>query len=200
MLFGPVPRYSGIGRPRCRGKRLPNPKAGARSARGWAKLQPEGKLCRSRFFLDRARAGTGEILNLYSRRWLIEVSFRDAKQFLGLNDPQNGWSRGKRSKPTPGPRPRGRGGRKAAERTAPFAWAVYGIVVVWYIGENRWKRDVAHRCKRSPWYRSKQTPSFNDMLAAMRVEIMAHRLLARPLRNRTLAETRDTQRSLGIAV
>ena len=37
------------------------------------------------------------------------------------------------------------------------------------------------------------------MLAAMRVEIMTHRLMARPLLNRTLAETRRTLRSLGMA-
>ena len=133
MLFGPVPRYAGIGRPRCRGKRLPNPKARARSVRGWAKLQPElygrktkllvktwtclwytatgqrlirvvltrdpkGNYADRAFFSTEHELAPEVILDLYSRRWLIEVSFRDAKQHLGLNDPQNGWSRGKRSK------------------------------------------------------------------------------------------------------
>ena len=67
----------------------------------------------------------------FARRWLIEVCFRDSKQLLGLNDPQNGWSRGVRRKkrPKPGPQPRGNRGRKAAERTTPFVWIVYGITV-----------------------------------------------------------------------
>ena len=234
MLFGPVPKYAGMGRPRCRGKRLPSPKARARSTRGWTKLElklygrntkllvktwtclwytatgqrlvrvvltrdPKGNYADRAFFSTEHELASEAILVLYARRWLIEVSFRDAKQYLGLNEPQNGWSRGKRSKQAPGPRPRGKRGRKAAERTTPFAWAIYGIVVVWYLGEKRWRRDVAERSKRCPWYRSKETPSFQDMLDAMRVEILAHRLLARPLLNRTIEETRGTLRSMGVA-
>ena len=234
MLFGPVPEYAGTGRPRRRGKRLPSPKARARSSRAWTRLElelygrrtkllvkswtclwytatgqrlirvvltrdPKGNYADRAFFSTEHELTPEAILALYAHRWLTEVSFRDAKQHLGLNDPQNGWSRGKRSKPKPGPQPRGKRGRKAAERTAPFAWVVYGIVVVWYLGENRWRRDVADRSKTFPWYRSKRSPSFEDMLAALRTEIMAHRLLARPLRTSTLAETRRTLRALGIA-
>jgi hypothetical protein len=160
---------------------------------------PKGNYADRAFFSTEHELAPKEILTHYAGRWLIEVSFRDAKQYLGLNDPQNGWSRGKRSKRVPGPRPRGNRGRKAAERTAPLAWTIYGIVVVWYLGENRWRRDVADRAKRCPWYRSKLTPSFYDMLGAMKTEVMAHRLLARPLRTRTLAETRETLRALGVA-
>ena len=76
---------------------------------------------------------------------------------------------------------------------------IYGIIVVWYLGENRWKRDVTNRRRKYPWYRSKRAPSFYDMLNAARIEIIAHRLLKRPLRNRTLAETRKTLNALGIA-
>lgn len=234
VLFGPVPKYAGMGRPRCRGKRLPSSKDRARSSRGWTKTElklygrntkllvktwtclwytatgqrlvrvvltrdPKGGYADRAFFSTEHELAPEAILMLYAHRWLIEASFRDAKQHLGLNDPQNGWSRGKRSKPKPGPRPRGNRGRKAAQRTAPFAWTIYGIVVVWYLGENRWRRDVAYHGKRCPWYRSKEAPSFRDMLEAMRIEIMVHRLLARPLLTRTLAETRGTLRSLGIA-
>jgi len=161
---------------------------------------PKGNYQDRAFFSTEHQATPAQILELYARRWLIEVSFRDAKQHLGLNDPQNGWSRGhKRSKLKPGPQPRGNRGRKAAARTAPFAWAIYGIVVVWYLSENRWKEDVAEHRKRCPWYLSKKTPSFQDMLEALRFEIMAHRLLARPLLNRTLAETKKSLRRLGLA-
>ena len=160
---------------------------------------PKGNYADRVFFSTELELAPEEILKLYAHRWLIEVSFRDAKQYLGLNDPQKGWSRGKRSAPIPGPRPRGKRGRKAVERTAPFTWMIYGIIVVWYLGEKRWKRDVTNRTQKCPWYRSKRAPSFNDMLNAARIEIMAHRLLKRPLRNRTLAETRKTLNALGIA-
>ena len=119
------------------------------------------------------------------------MSFRDAKQHFGLNDPQNGWSRGRsKSKQKPGPQPHGNRGRRTVERTVPFIWTLYGIVTVWYLREDRWKDYVMELRKRSPWYSSKTTPSFQDMVEALRVETLARRLLARPLRTRTLAETR----------
>ena len=227
MLFGPVPKYRGIGRPRVRGQRLRSPKArGQRSRRSWERLEltiygrtvklrvmswtclwytatgqrlvrvvvtrdPKGNFEDRAFFSTDVVATPAQLLERYSHRWLIEVSFRDAKQHFGLNDPQNGWSRGRiKSKQKPGPQPRGNRGRRTVERTVPFIWTLYGIVTVWYLREDRWKDDVMELRKRSPWYSSKTTPSFQDMVEALRVETLAHRLLARPLRTRTLAETR----------
>ena len=227
MLFGPVPKYSGIGRPRVRGQRLRSPKARARrSPLSWEQLEltiygravrlrvmswtclwytatgqrlvrvvvtrdPRGNFEDRAFFSTDVMSAPAQLLKRFSHRWLIEVSFRDAKQHFGLNDPQNGWSRGRRkSKRKPGPQPRGNRGRRAVERTVPFIWTLYGIVVVWYLREDRWKDDVKALKKRSPWYSSKTTPSFQDMVEALRVETLARRLLARPLRTRTLAETR----------
>jgi len=233
MLFGPVPSYGGLGRPRVRGRRLPNPKARARSSRqSWEHLEltiygrtvklqvmswtclwytatgqrlvrvvvtrdPRGNFEDRAYFSTEVEAAPAQLLERYSHRWLIEVSFRDAKQHFGLNDPQNGWSRGRsKSKLKPGPQPRGNRGRLAAERTVPFIWTLYGIVVVWYLREDRWKRDVEALKKRSPWYSSKTAPSFQDMREALRVETLARRLLARPLRMGTLPETRKLVRWL----
>ena len=150
MLFGPVPEYRGIGRPRTRGERLPSPKARTRSTRGWTKVKlklyghntallvktwiclwytatgqrlvrvvltkdPKGNYADRTFFSTEHKLEPHEILTLYARRWLIEASFRDAKQHLGLNEPQNGWSRGTRQrKSTPGPR-----GREATKSARP---------------------------------------------------------------------------------
>jgi hypothetical protein len=161
---------------------------------------PKGSHADRAFFSTEHSATPAELLQRFARRWLIEESFRDTKQFFGLADPQNGFTRGaRRNRKMPGPQPRGNRGRKAVERTAPFVWAVYAIVILWYLGEDRWQRDVLEHRKRAPWYRTKATPSFEDMVEALRAEILVHQLLAHPLLNRTRAETRKALRRLGMA-
>ncbi len=118
LLPSIAPKYAGIGRPRCRGKRLPSPEVRAKSTRGWTQLEPRlyGRKTRlqvktrtcfwytatgqrlvrvvltrdpkgnepGRAFISTDHELTPEaILGHYARRWLIEVSFRDAKQHLG---------------------------------------------------------------------------------------------------------------------
>ncbi len=77
----------------------------------------------------------------------MEVAFHDAKQFLGLEDPQG---------QTP----------QAVRRTAPLALLVYGLVLLWYADQL----DDAHVSSwlLRPWYRTKTAPSFLDMLTALR--------------------------------
>lgn len=161
---------------------------------------PKGNYEDRAFFSTEHAVAAADILKRFAGRWLIEMGFRDSKQLFGLVDPQNGFSRGNRTKrKTPGPQPRGNGGRRAVERTAPFVWTVYGIVIVWYVGEGRWQRDVRTAREQAPWYRSKRSPSFEDMLKALRSEILIHRLSGHPLLNRTRAETRRALRMLGMA-
>lgn len=161
---------------------------------------PKGRYEDRAFFSTRHTAAPGTILQGFAGRWLIEVSFRNAKQLFGLADPQNGFSRGARLKlKKPGPQPRGDRGRKTVERTAPFIWSIYSIVIVWYLEQNRWERDIQKLRNRAPWYRSKETPSFEDMLEALRTEILLHRLLGQPLLNRTRRETRRALRMMGQA-
>jgi hypothetical protein len=86
-----------------------------------------------------------QILIWYAMRWSIEVTFREAKQHLGFDEPQ-GWS------------------RRAVERTAPIAMLLYGLIVHWYATEG-------HRHYRPlprPWYTTKSRESFADMLATLR--------------------------------
>jgi hypothetical protein len=237
VLFEPSSGYQGLGRPRLKGKRIPNPKARAAARKTkWRKVKlnlygsptcllvqswtclwytatgqrvvrmvlmrdPKGNYKERAFFSTERESTPSQILERFAGRWLIEVSFRDAKQLFGLTDPQNGFSRGKRRKerPKPEPQPRGTRGRRAVERTVPFIWTVYAIVVVWYLREDRWQRDVDDQRRRAPWYRKKTTPSFEDMIEAMRLDILTHRLLAYPLRTRTLAETRRSLMTIGIA-
>ena len=125
-----------------------------------------------------------ELLKRFSHRWLIEVSFRDAKQCLGLEDPQNGWGRRKarsgRRRKRPGPQPRGRKGETATLHTFPLTFTAYAVVVIWYLQHGRDDREVRRARKRMPWYRSKAAPSFAGMLVALRRETWAGRLSEDP--------------------
>jgi len=174
--------------------------AGTRRVRIVVTRDPKGVREDRAYFSTETSATPEEILQRYAGRWLIEVAFRNAKQLLGLADPQNGFSRGQRvAGKQPGPQPRGDRGRRAVERTVPFVWIVYGVIVVWYLRSNRWRRDVEARCKRAPWYNSKETPSYQDMLEALRGECLTYRLKSDPLPNRTHAEIRRVLRRLCLA-
>jgi hypothetical protein len=73
---------------------------------------PSGKRTDEAFFCTDVAAAPAFILEAYARRWTLEVAFHDAKQFLGLEDPQ-------------GQAP------AAVRRTAPLALVVYGLVLLW---------------------------------------------------------------------
>jgi hypothetical protein len=154
------------GRPRRKGYRLPTPKAMAATRHRWDPLPVTlygrqvtplvfgctalwyGALrdqpVRTDLTIDHAF-----ILEGYARRWTIEVTFHDQKQFLGFADPQN---------QTP----------EAVARTAPMAGIVYDLVLLWYAA--RVQQGLATGWLVRPWYRSKTTPSFLDMLTAVRQE------------------------------
>ena len=54
---------------------------------------PSGKRADEAFFCTDATVAPAFILEAYARRWTLEVTFHDAKQFLGLEDPQGQTSR-----------------------------------------------------------------------------------------------------------
>jgi DDE superfamily endonuclease len=172
------------GRPRKRGHRLPTPKAMAGTRRRWDPLpvtlygrqvtplvfgctalwygalrdqpvqivivrDPSGRRRDEAFFCTDLAVDHAFILEGYARRWTIEVAFHDQKQFLGFKDPQNQTA-------------------KAVARTAPIAGIVYDLVLLWYAA--RVQQGLATGWLVRPWYRSKSTPSFLDMLTAVRQE------------------------------
>ena len=176
------------GRPRRRGHRLPTLKAMATTRRHWDPLpltiygrqvtplvfgvtalwygalrdqpvrivvvrDPSGRRRDEAFFCTDLTLGAAGILEGYARRWTLEVSFHDQKQFLGFEDPQNQTE-------------------QAVARTAPLAGIVYALVLLWYAGQV--ERGMAPPWLVRPWYRAKTTPSFLDMLTALRQD-------ARPL-------------------
>ena len=85
------------------------------------------------------------LLQRYSSRWSIEVTFFDLKQYLGFGDSQ-AWT------------------QKAVERTAPFAAYLFTIIVTWFATEASGSRLDTWPVR--PWYLHKQAPSFQDMLGA----------------------------------
>ena len=118
----------------------------------------EGGRGREVFFSTVADADPIAILRGYADRWAIEVTFRDAKQSLGFEQPQ-GWSEG------------------AVERTAPMGMLLYSLIVLWF-------DEVGHRkCKplHRPWYRQREHASFADMLGTLRRQSVKESVLRTPL-------------------
>jgi len=99
-----------------------------------------------------------ELLEHYAQRWSIEVTFRDAKQSLGFDQPQ-GWSRG------------------AVRRTAPVALWLYSLIVLWFDASGQ----QAYRPVNRPWYPQKSRASFADMLRTLRRASIRENLLSTPL-------------------
>lgn len=170
------------GRPRRKGHRLPTPKGMAATRRRWDPLpvtlygrqvtplvfgctalwygalrdqpvrivvvrDPSGRRRDEAFFCTDLTVDHAFILEGYARRWTIAVAFHDQKQFLGFEDPQNQTA-------------------TAVARTAPLAGIVYDLVLLWYAA--RLQQGLATGWPARPWYRSKSTPSFLDMLTAVR--------------------------------
>jgi hypothetical protein len=92
------------------------------------------------------------VITGYCRRWSVEVAFCDAKQLLGFHDPQV-WS------------------ATSVQRAAPMAWFVGSLLVGWYATAGH-EGEQAQR--QRPWYKTKETPTFADMLAACRIQLWHH--------------------------
>ena len=93
------------------------------------------------------------ILQWYTQRWAVEVTFRDTKQYLGFQEPQ-GWT------------------RKSVERTAPVAMLLYGLTVFWFATEGHTRFQRISR----PWYPRSREPSFREMLGSLRKESIKEQL------------------------
>jgi len=159
--------------------------SGTRPVRVVITRDPTGRLDDRAYFSTGEQASIEDVITWFARRWSLEVTFFNAKQFLGLDEPQNGWGRRKRKprgKKKPGPQARGSKGRKAAERTVPAIMYLMGLVYLWYFEHGNPGRDVAIARSLAPWYTHKKTPSFADILMALRLELMqSEELSAHPV-------------------
>ena len=95
------------------------------------------------------RLSASEVILGYMKRWSVEVCYWESKQLLGLHDAKV-WS------------------EAAVQRTAPMAWFVGGLVLLWYAsyGVHEEQAEMA-----APWYTTKKSPTFSDMLATLRLHL-----------------------------
>lgn len=145
---------------------------------------PSGRLKDRAYFTTDLQASVTTVLQRIARRWLIEVVFRNAKQLFGLGHAQNGWWKKKRttrrSPKKAGPQPRGTKGEHAIRRTAPMAWFVYSITVLYYFDAGRHEQDVQRSREAAPWYTRKTRLSIQDMLGFVRGQLLVRRLSKHP--------------------
>jgi DDE superfamily endonuclease len=110
------------------------------------------------FYSTATDASADQIMLWFSRRWPIEVTFHDAKQHLGIGEPQNRT-------------------RQAARRTAASGFLLYSLVTLWH---ECIRPEPAVSLRE---WRGKQAPSFADMLAALRSDTLqqfTHQHLSTP--------------------
>lgn len=89
-----------------------------------------------------------DVVAAYARRWPLEQTFRDAKQKLGMQDPETQLP-------------------ASVRRAAPMAMLTYSLVVLWYITDGS-RHAQRMRSPSDPWYDKSARPSFSDMLAVLR--------------------------------
>ncbi len=99
-------------------------------------------------------ATAGQIVERYGDRWPIEVAFEEGKELFGVGHARN------RTK-------------KAVERTVPLQFLAMTLTIIWYALYGHHPADVEEHRQRAPWYLTKTTPSFADMLAKLRRVIIA---------------------------
>lgn len=158
--------------------------AGTRLVRVIVTRDPSGRIADRAYFTTAVESSADSIMAQFARRWEIEVAFRNTKQAMGIQDPQNGWWRRPqgtpRPKKRPGPDPREHVGHLAINHTLAMAFVAYALTIVHYLAHGDADRDVERARAAAPWYTHKSNPSFNDMLAAIRREIWAGRLSRHP--------------------
>lgn len=116
---------------------------------------PEGNEPDDFFFTTDLSATGAQVVSRYAGRWSIEVTFRDAKQGLGAEDPQC-WK------------------RQGPERAAALSLWLHGLIWCWYLDAH----PTGGTWPTRPWYRRKNTPSFLDALAALRRVLWSQRITA----------------------
>ena len=100
------------------------------------------------------RASAAQIIERYDQRWSIEVCFEDARQITGVGEARNRV-------------------KKAVERTVPFGLLCQSLTITWYALCGQADTDVERHRRRSPWYRQKRFPSYQDMLSSLRRAMIA---------------------------
>jgi hypothetical protein len=125
------------------------PVAGSRPLQLVLVQDPQGKW-RDELLLSTDRTlSAAAVIAGYMQRWSVEVCYWESKQLLGFHDAQV-WS------------------AEGVKRAHPMAWFVGGLVLLWYARFGS-KAEAAEM--PAPWYTTKTTTSFADMLASCRLHL-----------------------------
>ncbi len=103
-------------------------------------------------------ATAGGLIARYDSRWSIETAHQEAKAH-GVGQARNRV-------------------QHAVQRTVPFGFLAQTITITWYALHGDPDADLDARRRDAPWYRHKTTISYNDMLAALRRELIRHQYWA----------------------
>ncbi len=123
---------------------------------------------------------TAQIVERYADRWPIEVAFEEGKELFGVGHARNR-------------------ARQAVERTVPFQFLTMTITILWYAASGHHPDVVTEHRQRAPWYLTKTTPSFADMLAKLRRVIIAAQFQPEQARTPTPAEIQQVQHAWAAA-
>jgi Transposase DDE domain len=99
------------------------------------------------FYSTVSDASVEQVVCWYTRRWSIEVTFRDTKQHLAVGREQNR-------------------ARDAARRTAPLGFLLFSLVILWH---ETVRPKLVEGLRDYP---GKRQPSFADILATLRHETL----------------------------
>lgn len=116
---------------------------------------PMGKEKDDFFFSTDLSMRPAEVIGTFAGRWSIEDTFKNTKQFLGVQEPQS-WK------------------RHGPERVAVIGLALYSLVWTWFIQHGH--RKIILRL--TPWYPTKARPSFQDALAVLRRVLWQDRIIS----------------------
>lgn len=120
------------------------------------------------------------IIERYADRWPIEVCFEEGKELFGVGDARNRT-------------------QQAVERTVPFQFLTMTLTILWYHDHGHHPDVVAEHRARAPWYLTKTSPSFADMLAKLRRVIIAAQYHPGTGQTPTTAQITDVQQAWAAA-
>ena len=100
------------------------------------------------------KTSAAQLIERYADRWPTEVAYEEAKQHFGVGQARNRTE-------------------KAVLRTVPFQFLAMTLTIAWYALHGHHPDDIKEHRQRAPWYLTKTTPSFTDMLAKLRRVIIA---------------------------
>ena len=203
-LWAPRPKRAGrIGRPRLHGRKLPRPaERVARRPKEWTPIHlPNGRQYQVQtwtalwwkvfgqrpirivatrrpgsqrrpefFYTTDLTLSVEQTMEYYTDRWAIECLFHEVKERMGFEEPQCRTE-------------------KAVERTTPFLLWTAAVTQAWFLTQNRadligWRPRWWSKARKD-----NAPPSFSEMLAAMRRELLRGGLIHTSTSETQLRET-----------